>query len=73
MATVGKCPICKKKYITVDPEGNLQDRKWDEREIVDHKINHIESGKVKRVVRTAIELSKDQLEEVLDFIMKYLS
>ena len=72
MTTKNKCPICNKKYITVDEKNRKYDREWDEREILAHKINHIESGKVKRVVATVMELSEEQQREALDFIELHL-
>jgi len=69
-----ECPICSKKYATEAAEGVKEsDRMWDEDEVLAHKINHIESGKVKRVVATIMEITEDQRKEVLDFIQKYLT
>jgi len=72
MAKVGKCPICDREYQFIEEKPSKTKRKWSDREILSHKINHIESGKIKRVVATTMELTKEQREEVLNFIEKYL-
>ncbi len=69
---VGLCPICKKEYQSIEEKPPKTKRKWGASEILSHKLNHIESGKVKRVVATFMELTEDQREESLNFIKKYL-
>ena len=69
---VEKCPICEKDYISINEQNSKYNREWDNGEILRHKLNHIESPKIKRKIATLMELDEEQLKEALDFIQKYL-
>lgn len=72
-----KCDICKQEYTVYDPKKpNLdKDKKlfrypdeWNEKEVIAHRLSHVSSPRVRRILGKFIKLLKIEKAEFLDFI-----